>query len=130
MEHAMPPAGTTFAIAAPTVFDGKQWLQDHCVIVSEAAVAQVLPSADCPSSLPIQVLREGTLAPGFIDLQVNGGGGIMLNNDPRPASVDTISLGHRSATPDSLPGAFAPGPARRTGLIGPCGLWPAVSRRR
>jgi N-acetylglucosamine-6-phosphate deacetylase len=101
-ESAMPPAGTTFAIAAATVFDGERCLQDHCVIVHEETVTQVLPTRDCPSNLKVLRLEQGTLAPGFIDLQVNGGGGIMLNNDPSCDAVNTISRAHHAAGTTSI----------------------------
>jgi N-acetylglucosamine-6-phosphate deacetylase len=35
------------------------------------------------------------LAPGFIDLQVNGGGGILLNDDPSPEAMRAIARAHR-----------------------------------
>ena len=35
------------------------------------------------------------LAPGFIDLQVNGGGGILLNDQPTPDAMRAIAQAHR-----------------------------------
>jgi N-acetylglucosamine-6-phosphate deacetylase len=35
------------------------------------------------------------LAPGFIDLQVNGGGGVLLNDDPSPGAMRAIAHAHR-----------------------------------
>jgi N-acetylglucosamine-6-phosphate deacetylase len=37
------------------------------------------------------------LAPGFIDIQVNGGGGVLLNDQPTEAGVRRIVEAHRSA---------------------------------
>ncbi|MDX1733289.1 MAG: N-acetylglucosamine-6-phosphate deacetylase, partial [Halioglobus sp.] len=37
----------------------------------------------------------GTLAPGFVDLQVNGGGDVMLNAQPTPDAVERIVAAHR-----------------------------------
>nr|WP_272212846.1 N-acetylglucosamine-6-phosphate deacetylase [Marinicella sp. W31]MDC2878769.1 N-acetylglucosamine-6-phosphate deacetylase [Marinicella sp. W31] len=34
------------------------------------------------------------IAPGFVDLQVNGGGGVLLNNDPSLAGIETICRAH------------------------------------
>src|SRR5205823_13429502 len=36
-----------------------------------------------------------SLAPGFIDVQVNGGGGVLLNEDPSVATVQRIAQAHR-----------------------------------
>jgi N-acetylglucosamine-6-phosphate deacetylase len=35
------------------------------------------------------------LLPGFIDVQVNGGGGVLFNDDPSPESIRTIGEAHR-----------------------------------
>jgi N-acetylglucosamine-6-phosphate deacetylase len=48
--------------------------------------------------LPTEVMPSGTmLAPGFIDLQVNGGGGILLNNEPTPDAMAPL-LEHIAGT--------------------------------
>lgn len=90
------PAGNVFAIAAPTVFDGGCFLADHCVIVSDDTVSQILPAGEIPAGLPLTALRQGTLAPGLVDLQVNGGGGVMLNSVPAAATVQTMVAAHRA----------------------------------
>ena len=76
----MPGAAKPFAISAPAVFDGGSFLHEHCVVVQGDSIEQVLPTADCPAGLETMTLAQGTLAPGFIDLQVNGGGGVLFNN--------------------------------------------------
>lgn len=38
---------------------------------------------------------SGLLAPGFIDLQVNGGGGALFNDNPGVAAIETIATAHR-----------------------------------
>ncbi|MEZ0471418.1 N-acetylglucosamine-6-phosphate deacetylase [Luteimonas salinilitoris] len=40
-------------------------------------------------------LQGGSLLPGFIDLQVNGGGGVLFNNAPTVETVRTIARAHR-----------------------------------
>jgi len=40
-------------------------------------------------------LRGGTLLPGFIDAQVNGGGGVLFNNAPTVDAIATIARAHR-----------------------------------
>lgn len=47
-------------------------------------------------------LGAGTLMPGFIDLQVNGGGGVLFNNDPTPEGLRTIAAAHRRFGTTSL----------------------------
>jgi N-acetylglucosamine-6-phosphate deacetylase len=98
----MLTSATEFAITAPTVFDGERFLPDHCVIVQGETVVRVLPAGDCPAELDTLVLDSGILAPGLIDLQVNGGGGLMLNNAPVSATVNSMHTAHRATGTTSM----------------------------
>jgi N-acetylglucosamine-6-phosphate deacetylase len=92
----MPGPDKPFVISAPAVFDGGCFLHEHCVVVRGDSIEQVLPMADCPSGLETVTLAQGTLAPGFIDLQVNGGGGVLFNNNPERDTLLTMQAAHRS----------------------------------
>jgi len=98
----MPGDGDTFAIAAPAVFDGGDFLHEHCVLVRGDTVQQLLPTQDCPSGVDLLELDFGTLAPGFIDLQVNGGGGRMFNNAPQLDTLECMQAAHRNCGTTSL----------------------------
>ena len=53
--------------------------------------------------MPTRTLPDGAwLAPGFIDIQVNGGGDILLNDDPTPEAMDAIARAHRKYGTTSL----------------------------
>jgi N-acetylglucosamine-6-phosphate deacetylase len=73
-------------------FDG--FRQDCCVVVEDGVVLDVLPSRACPDDLPRMQLI-GDLVPGFIDLQVNGGGGILFNDHPTVPGIAAIGEAHR-----------------------------------
>lgn len=92
----MHSAANEFAISVPAIFDGEKVLADHCVIVREKQVAELLPAGQCPAGISRLVLDAGILAPGLIDLQVNGGGGQMFNNDPSTATLATMRAAHRA----------------------------------
>ena len=98
----MPTRGTATAISAPTVFDGGRLLPNHCVVVLGDAITQLLPTAQCPAGLDVITLEHGILAPGFIDLQVNGGGDLMLNNAPERATVNAMHSAHRALGTTSM----------------------------
>src|SRR4051812_5864434 len=72
--HPMRGAGP-YAVAADTVFDGTVLHRDHATIVEAGVISALVPINQLPDALPIRRLPDGAwLAPGFIDVQVNGGG--------------------------------------------------------
>jgi len=77
------------------VFDGERFLDDHVVAIDGDRVAGIARYAERPSGADEVDLGGGLLAPGFIDVQVNGGGGVLLNDDPNPEGVARIAESHR-----------------------------------
>ncbi|MDP5358894.1 MAG: N-acetylglucosamine-6-phosphate deacetylase, partial [Paracoccaceae bacterium] len=68
-------------IVPARLFDGKDLQEGVALRVQHGIVTDVLPAADLPekgTSLTI----AGLVTPGFVDLQVNGGGGVLFNQDP------------------------------------------------
>lgn len=56
-------------------------LQDDLdVVIEDGLIAAVLPRGKGRGDL--DDLQGGLLTPGFIDTQVNGGGGVLFNDDP------------------------------------------------
>jgi N-acetylglucosamine-6-phosphate deacetylase len=64
-------------------------------------------------------MPSGTmLAPGFIDLQVNSGGGILLNDEPTPDAMRAIARAHRRyGTTSCLPTLISDTRAKTTAAI-------------
>ena len=67
---------------------------DACVLVEDGHIVAVLHGAP-PSGGERIDLQGGFLVPGFIDVQVNGGGGVLFNNDTSVEAIATIARGHR-----------------------------------
>ncbi len=84
------------AIAADHVFDGST-VHERCAVVIEAArIGWLVPTHELPRAVAVRKLPEGAwLAPGFVDLQVNGGGDALFNDDPSPAALAAIAAAHR-----------------------------------
>ncbi|MBW3559968.1 MAG: N-acetylglucosamine-6-phosphate deacetylase [Proteobacteria bacterium] len=68
---------------------------DRCVLVENGVIAAVIAATACPPEVQRREL-EGDLLPGFIDLQVNGGGGVLFNDEPTLEGVAAIGQAHRS----------------------------------
>ncbi len=83
-----------FALTGARIFDGADWHDDAALIVANGLVEAIAGRSTIPPEADIVDLGGGILAPGFIDLQVNGGGGVMLNDHPDLASIETICRAH------------------------------------
>ena len=84
------------AVIADTVFDGASVHPQCAVIIEGARIAGLLPRSEVPSDVPADALPAGAwLAPGFIDVQVNGGGDVLFNDDPTPEGIAAIVRAHR-----------------------------------
>ena len=84
------------AVAADTVFDGATAHRDHVVIIEAGTITALMPRRDLPRGMPVQDLPDGIwLAPGFIDVQVNGGGDVLFNDMPTVDGIAAIAAAHR-----------------------------------
>jgi N-acetylglucosamine-6-phosphate deacetylase len=94
-------AVTVFTGAA--IFDGDRLHEDAALVVEDGQIAAILPVAEAPEGARVE-LDGGTLAPGFIDIQVNGGAGILLNDKPDVEGIAAICAAHgRLGTTGLLP---------------------------
>lgn len=82
-----------FALTDCAIFTGEQLLEQHALIIEGARIHAVLPQAQLNPDLE-QYSQAGTLvSAGFIDLQLNGCGGVMFNSD-----ISTATLEHMQRT--------------------------------
>lgn len=70
-----------FAILADRVFTGERFVDGPAVVVEDGRIAGLASVADLPADLPLSRHGGAVLAPGWIDVQVNGGGGTLFNDD-------------------------------------------------
>jgi N-acetylglucosamine-6-phosphate deacetylase len=86
----------TLALINGRVLTPEGWRDDVAVLLDGARIAAVLPASD-PRVRDAQThdLTGATLLPGFIDVQVNGGGGVLFNDAPTVETIRQIGVGHR-----------------------------------
>lgn len=83
------------AIAASIVFDGEARHDDCAVIIDGSRIVGLSPRRELPLGMAVRTMPDGAwLAPGFIDIQVNGGGDVLLNDDPSPAAMAAMARAH------------------------------------
>jgi N-acetylglucosamine-6-phosphate deacetylase len=85
MGHA---GSASLMIAAQRIFDGIDMRGRGSVRISQGRIESV--SFDEAAGASIRLPADAILAPGFIDIQVNGGGGVLLNDHPTEAGVRRI----------------------------------------
>ena len=92
-----------FAIAADTVFDGAEIRRNCAVLVADGRIEAVGAHGELTPDIEVHALAEGAwLAPGFIDVQVNGGGDVLFNDAPNVEEIAKIAAAHRRFGTTSL----------------------------
>jgi N-acetylglucosamine-6-phosphate deacetylase len=108
---------TRIAYTGARIFDGEAWWDRSALVVDGDRIEAII-AADSPTDAQRVSLGGGILAPGFIDLQVNGGGGALLNLDPTVESITTIcSAFTKFGTTACLPTLITDVPAKRDAVI-------------
>jgi N-acetylglucosamine-6-phosphate deacetylase len=82
------------ALAGARIFDGAHLLEGRAVLLDADRITAVVVERDLPAGIRVRRI-DGLLAPGFIDVQVNGGGGVFFNDDRSAAAIAAIGAAHR-----------------------------------
>jgi N-acetylglucosamine-6-phosphate deacetylase len=71
-------------------------LTAHAVVIEDGWIADIVTDEDSSlKGLVVHDLKRMLLLPGFIDTQVNGGGGVLFNDDPSIETIRRIAAAHR-----------------------------------
>jgi N-acetylglucosamine-6-phosphate deacetylase len=76
---------------AENLFDGKT-IKTNQMISVKSGIIRSIESAKCQDNV---IQLPGLVVPGFIDVQVNGGGGVLFNNQPTLDTLVTMSRAHQ-----------------------------------
>jgi N-acetylglucosamine-6-phosphate deacetylase len=110
--------GADATIFAPRLFDGEGWHTDALVEVSDGFIVSIEPATRKMRPSVVRLPSDTVLVPGFVDLQVNGGGGALLNDDVALATIRTIAAAHRRCgTTAILPTLITDAPHKTKALI-------------
>ena len=84
------------AIVNGCIFDGESVHEHKAVLIEDEHIVALVDPEQVPADIGVSYdLEGGTLIPGFIDLQVNGGGGVLFTAAPTVDSLRTIGAAHR-----------------------------------
>lgn len=98
VEATAGPAGRSkmYALVNGRIYTGHEILDNHAVVIADGLIARVCPRDDLPDGIAQRDLAGALLAPGFIDLQLNGCGGVQFNDDIDALSVETLEIMQRA----------------------------------
>lgn len=83
------------ALVNGKVLAGEEFVTGSAVVLDGGCIEAVLPQSELPADITRHDLAGDWLLPGFIDAQVNGGGGVLFNNTPTVEGLRVIAEGHR-----------------------------------
>ena len=86
----------TTALTHARVLTATGWRDDLAVLIEGQHIAGLpLLTDPCLRDIPQQDMDDAMLVPGFIDVQVNGGGGVLFNDAPTVETIRRIGAAHR-----------------------------------
>jgi N-acetylglucosamine-6-phosphate deacetylase len=106
------------AFLADAIFNGEAWHERSALIVRDGKVDRLVPRDAVPHEMERVETQGGFLAPGFIDLQLNGAAGIMLGDNPGIEEIETICQAHaRRGTTGILPTLITDTPEKTAAVV-------------
>lgn len=78
-----------YALTNAVIYTGEKVLYEHAVVIENGLIQAVILEKDLAKEIPTVDLNGANLSAGFIDLQLNGCGGVMFNED---ISVNTLEI--------------------------------------
>ncbi len=86
----------TCALTNARVLTDDGWHHDLAIVLDGKRIDALMPLSDARlQGVPQQNLGGAMLLPGFIDVQVNGGGGVLFNEAPTVETIRRIGTAHR-----------------------------------
>jgi N-acetylglucosamine-6-phosphate deacetylase len=85
----------TTALVNTRVLTAKGWRDDVAVVVDGGRILELVASDGIAFGTEVRDLGGRMLLPGFIDCQVNGGGGVLFNDQPTVEGIRAIGEAHR-----------------------------------
>lgn len=83
------------ALTASKILIDGEWHTGKAVLVEDDKIQSVINAENLPDQIAIEDFPGCYLAPGYFDIQVNGGGGILLNDQPTVEGLKQVAAAHR-----------------------------------
>jgi len=123
-----------YALTNGRVFTGHHVLDNHAVVIADGLIDRVCPFTELPAGIEQRDVQGANITPGFIDLQLNGCGGVQFNDDIEAISLDTLSTmqkaNEKSGCTSFLPTLITSTDALMKRAIDVMGSWLAEHRHQ
>ncbi|TNE40512.1 MAG: N-acetylglucosamine-6-phosphate deacetylase [Alphaproteobacteria bacterium] len=90
------------ALSAQKILTEEGWRNDLALVMEGGMITALTPLEMLPDDMNIERLAGGALVPGFVDIQANGGGGVMFNDCTSLADLEKMAKAHRRFGTTSL----------------------------
>jgi len=95
MTQQQPQTQARITFLGGPIFDGRTLRNGVAAQFVDGRLLAVLPAGEMTQPGEVVDLGGDILTPGYVDLQVNGGGGVMLNDAPSVETITRICAAHR-----------------------------------
>ena len=93
-----------YALVNCDIFTGLEFIHNKAIVIDGTKIYGLVLLEELDSNIKKIDLTNNTVAPGFIDIQVNGGGDVLFNDSPNVETIKTILSAHRKyGTTNMLP---------------------------
>ena len=103
-----------YALTHGRIYTGHEILDDHAIVIANGLIERVCPLAELPPEIEQRSLNGAVISPGFIDVQLNGCGGVQFNDT---AEAVTVGARKKPWKKDCISPRVAPSSAPRPGAV-------------
>lgn len=81
-----------YALTNCKIYTGLDILNKHAILIDNDRIIDICLESELPEGVDVQNLQGVFIAPGFIDIQLNGCGGVQFNETLEALSIETLEL--------------------------------------
>jgi N-acetylglucosamine-6-phosphate deacetylase len=81
-----------YALTQGRIYTGREVLDGHAVVIANGLIDRICPVSELPDTLAQHGVNGAIISPGFIDVQLNGCGGVQFNDTAEAVSVKTLEI--------------------------------------
>ena len=81
-----------YALTQGRIYTGHEILDDHAIVIANGLIERICLQTELPTGIEQRSVDGAILAPGFIDVQLNGCGGVQFNDTADAVTVETLEI--------------------------------------